>query len=517
MNNGKLLWVDDEIELLRAHIIFLEKRDYDVTTISNGEDAIELCRNNTFDLILLDEMMPGLTGLETLERIKDIQPTTPIVMVTKSEEEDIMNQAIGRKIADYLIKPVNPSQILIALKKNIHKRELVTEVTQSGYRQDFRKISMLIDDRDSFDDWTEIYRLLTKWELELSNADSNMLEMLQMQKEEANNAFAKYIQKNYMQWMENPKERPLMSNDIFKTQIFPALDNKEKVFCIVIDNLRYDHWKILANEISNMFEIKENMYMSILPTATQYSRNAIFSGLMPYEIQKLYPNLWVDEDEDEGKNLNEEALIQTQFERYRRHDTFSYHKINDSQAINKLIERFGELEKYNLNVVVINFIDMLSHARTESKMVRELANNESAYRSITQSWLRHSDIAELFSLLSQKDYKVIITTDHGSIRANKPIKIIGDRNTNTNLRYKLGKNLNYDARQVFEIKDPHKANLPSPNISTSYIFATGDSFFAYPNNYNYYVSYYKNTFQHGGISMEEMLIPLISMTRRKKK
>lgn len=238
-----------------------------------------------------------------------------------------------------------------------------------------------------------------------------------------------------MQWMENAKERPLMSNDIFKTQIFPALDNKEKVFCIVIDNLRYDHWKILANEISNMFEIKENMYMSILPTATQYSRNAIFSGLMPYKIQKMYPNLWVDEDEDEGKNLNEEALIQTQFERYRRHDTFSYHKINDSQAINKLIERFGELEKYDLNVVVINFIDMLSHARTESKMVK-LANNESAYRSITQSWLRHSDIAELFRLLSQKDYKVIITTDHGSIRANKPIKIIGDRNTNTNLGYK---------------------------------------------------------------------------------
>ena len=516
MSNGKLLWVDDEIELLRAHIIFLEKRGYDVTTISNGEDAVELCRNINFDLILLDEMMPGLTGLETLQQIKDIQPATPIVMVTKSEEENIMNQAIGRKIADYLIKPVNPNQILIALKKNIHKRELVTEVTQSGYQQDFRKISMLIDDCNSFEDWTEIYRLLTKWELELSNADSSMLEMLQMQKEEANNAFAKYIQKNYMLWMGNANDRPLMSNDIFKKQIFPALDNKEEVFCIVIDNLRYDHWKILANEIGDLFDIKENMYMSILPTATQYGRNAIFSGLMPYDIQKMYPELWVDEDEDEGKNLNEEALIKTQFERFRRHETFSYHKINDSQAIDKLTERFGELEKYDLNVIVVNFIDMLSHARTESKMVRELANNESAYRSITQSWLRHSDIAELFSLLSQKDYKVIITTDHGSIRADKPIKIIGDRNTNTNLRYKLGKNLSYDARQVFEIKDPHKAHLPSPNISTSYVFATGDSFFAYPNNYNYYVSYYKDTFQHGGISMEEMLIPLITMTGRKR-
>lgn len=516
MSNGKLLWVDDEIELLRAHIIFLENKDYDVTTISNGEDAIELCRNTIFDLILLDEMMPGLTGLETLEHIKDIQPNTPIVMVTKSEEEDIMNQAIGRKIADYLIKPVNPNQILIALKKNIHKRELVTEITQSSYQQNFIKISAQIDNCDSFDDWTNIYRLLTKWELELSTTDSNMLEMLQMQKEEANNAFAKYIQKNYMLWMDNPKERPLMSNDIFKSYIFPALDNKEKVFCIVIDNLRYDHWKILANEINNMFEINENMYMSILPTATQYSRNAIFSGLMPYEIKKIYPHLWVEEDEDDGKNLNEEALIQTQLDRYRRHENFSYHKINDSQAIDKLVERFGELEKYDLNIVVINFIDMLSHARTESKMVRELANNESAYRSITQSWLRHSEIAELFRLLSNKDYKVIVTTDHGSIRANKPIKIIGDRNTNTNLRYKLGKNLNYDSRQVFEIKAPHKAKLPSPNISTSYVFATGDAFFAYPNNYNYYASYYKNTFQHGGISMEEMLIPIVSMTRRKK-
>ncbi|MFC2440760.1 MAG: PglZ domain-containing protein [Segatella maculosa] len=511
MSNGKLLWVDDEIDLLKAHIIFLEKRGYDVTTRSNGADAVALCREKTFDLILLDEMMPGMTGLETLQKIKDIQPATPVVMVTKSEEEDLMNQAIGSKIADYLIKPVNPNQILIALKKNIHKREIVTEVTQSSYRQDFQNIALQMMACRNFDDWVAVYRRLVKWELELSTTDSQMTEMLQAQKEDADNGFAKYIQRHYMDWMSGSDDRPLMSNRLFQQKVFPLLNEKESVFLIVIDNFRYDQWRMLADELSDSFDIEEQLYMSILPTATQYARNAIFSGLMPDEIQKMFPDLWVDEGEEEGKNLNEEQLIATQIQRYRRHDTFSYHKINDSQSMERLLARFNELLRYDLNVVVVNFIDMLSHTRTESRMMRELANNESAYRSITQSWLRHSEIAELFRILSATDCKVVVTTDHGCIRTNRPLKIIGDRNTNTNLRYKLGKNLTYDARQVFEIRDPHKAHLPAPNLSSSYVFATGNAFFAYPNNYNYYVSYYKDTFQHGGISMEEMLIPIGTM------
>ncbi len=519
--NGSLLWVDDEIELLKAHIIFLEKKGYEVTTVSNGADAIEECRQHTFDLIMLDEMMPGLTGLETLQRIKEIQPQTPVVMVTKSEEENIMDQAIGAKIADYLIKPVNPSQILLTLKKNIHQREIVTEATQSGYQQEYQRLSMQIDDCRTFADWVDVYRRLVHWELELSATASPMTDMLAMQKEEADNAFAKYIKANYMDWV-NPqtflgnKERPLMSPDIFKTQVFPAINAEEKVFLIVIDNFRYDQWRLLAEEIGDLFDIDEQLYMSILPTATQYARNAIFSGLMPNKIQQMFPDLWVDEDEEEGKNLNEEPLIRTQIERYRRHDRFSYHKINDSTGAEHFLQQYNALKDNDLNVVVINFIDMLSHARTESKMVRELANNESAYRSITLSWLRHSVMAELFRRLSQSDYRVILTTDHGSIRASKPIKIVGDRNTNTNLRYKLGKNLAYNAKEVFTIHDPRQAQLPSPNVSTSYVFATGESFFAYPNNYNYYVSYYKDTFQHGGISMEEMLVPLISMKARKR-
>ena len=541
MCNGLLLWADDEMELLRAHLLFLEKKGYEVVTVTNGTDAIEECKKRTFDLVLLDEMMPGLSGLETLQRIKEMTPQVPVVMVTKSEEEDIMNQAIGQQIADYLIKPVNPNQILLTLKKNIHRKEIITETVQSGYQQQFQQLSMQIMDCRTWQDWTSVYKRLVRWELELSATDSQMTEMLEMQKREANLGFAKYVKQHYMEWLEARSKKqearemskpsfsaksnlspltsnpsPLLSPDVFKNKVFPALNEGKKVFLIVLDNFRYDQWKMLEREIGDLFDIDEDVYCSILPTATQYARNAIFSGLMPVQIAQMFPELWVDEDEEEGKNLNEEPLIQTQLERYRKRNTFSYHKINTSQEADKLLQQLNSLEKNDLNVVVFNFIDMLSHARTESKMVRELANNESAYRSITLSWFRHSAMADLFRMLAQSDYQVLITTDHGSIRATNPVKIIGDRNTNTNLRYKLGKNLAYDSKDLFVIKEPQKAHLPAPNLSTSYVFATGDDFFAYPNNYNYYVSYYRNTFQHGGISMEEMIIPIVTLKGRKR-
>ena len=505
MTNGLLLWADDEMELLKPHLLFLEKKGYEVVTVTNGIDAIEECKQRTFDLVLLDEMMPGLTGLETLQRIKELQPTVPVVMVTKSEEEDIMNQAVGRNIADYLIKPVNPNQILLTLKKFIHKRELVAEVTQTAYQQQFQQLSMQMMDCRTWDDWTQMYRQLVRWELQLSATDSAMGDMLRMQKEEANIGFSKFVKHHYMDWLT--KRDMMMSPDVFKQQIFPALSAGNKVFLIVLDNFRYDQWKTIETELAD-FEIDEQLYCSILPTATQYARNAIFSGLMPDQIARMFPDLWVDEDEAEGKNLNEAPLIQTQIDRYRRHDTFSYQKINTTDDAERYLSQLPSLEKNDLNVLVINFIDMLSHARTESKMVRELAHDEAAYRSLTLSWYRHSIMSQLLRQLAQTDCQVMITTDHGSIRTNTPVKIIGDRNTNTNLRYKLGKNLAYDN---FVIKDPQKAFLPSPNLSTSYVFASGDQFFAYPNNYNYYVTYYRNTFQHGGISMEEMIIPFITL------
>ncbi len=514
--NGRLLWVDDEIEMLRPHILFLEKKGYEVATSSNGTDAIDLCREEDFDLILLDENMPGLSGLETLMNLKDIVPNVPVVMVTKNEEEDIMDQAIGSKIADYLIKPVNPKQILLALKKNIHQREIVQEVTQTGYRQEFSRIGMQLSEDLTPEEWTELYRRLVYWELELSEGDGAMGDMLRMQKEEANAAFAKFVRKRYEGWIADPESRPLMSPDVFKRCVFPRLSQGRKVFLLVLDNFRFDQWRMLSQELADDFDMDERLYFSILPTATQYARNAIFAGLMPLQIKEMYPDLWVDEDEDEGKNLNEEALIRRQMERFRRREAFTYHKLNDSVAADKILSQFSALSSTPLNVLVINFIDILSHARTESRMVRELAGNESAYRSITLSWFMHTPIKELFSRLASLDYDILITTDHGSIRVDQPAKVVGDRNVNTNLRYKLGKNLSYNAREVYEARQPRRLMLPSPNLSTTYIFATGSRFFAYPNNYNHYVQYYKDTFQHGGISMEEMMIPLITLRPKRR-
>ena len=508
----KILWADDEIDLLKPHILFLKAKGYDVTTVSNGRDAIDALDREPFSLVLLDENMPGISGLETLDLINQGHPEVPVIMITKSEEENIMDQAIGNRIADYLIKPVNPNQILLSIKKNLHSREIVTEQTSSDYRQEFQHISGDINRAATMEEWMEVYRQLVRWELKLAETDnSSMEEMLLMQKRDANSNFCKFVKRNYEDWITGDNH-PLMSHEVFRRRVFPLLDNGDKVCFFLIDNFRLDQWKEIQPLVSEFFNVNEDLYTTILPTSTQYARNAIFAGLMPADIARMYPEYWVEEDENEGLNVYEKQLVQTQLDRFRRKEKFTYYKLNDSTASDKLLSLINSNKDMPLHVVVLNFIDMLSHARTESKMIRELANSDAAYRSITESWFRHSGAIEIFRRLAELGYKVILTTDHGTIRVDNPIKVVGDRNTNTNLRYNVGKNPNYNPKQVYEIHNPKKYGLPAPNLSSIFIFATNEDFFSYPNNYNYYVQYYTGTFQHGGISLQEMLVPLVTLT-----
>ncbi|WP_031428623.1 response regulator [Flavimarina sp. Hel_I_48] len=508
----KILWVDDEIDLLKPHVLFLEQKNYEVTTCQSGSEAIELVEKDNFDIVLLDENMPGITGLETLSEIKQRRDTLPVIMITKSEEELIMEEAIGSKIADYLIKPVNPNQILLSLKKNLDTSRLVSEKATLNYQQEFRKIAMDMAMVRTFDEWVDLYQKLVYWELELENIeDQGMHEILESQKAEANNQFFKFVERHYPQWFKNT-EKPIMSHTLFKERIAPHLKDKTPTLLIVIDNLRYDQWKAFEPIIGNYYKKEsEEAYCSILPTATQYARNSIFSGLMPSDMEARYPNLWLNDTEEGGKNMNEDKFLEAQLKRLGLEIKWEYHKITNLRAGKKLVENFNSLKNNDLTVLVYNFVDMLSHSKTEMEVIKELASNDKSYRSLTESWFKNSPLLEMIQKAQQMGLKLLITTDHGTINVKNPSKVIGDKNTSLNLRYKTGRSLTYENKDVLAATDPKEIHLPTINMSSSFIFAKGDLFFAYPNNYNHYVGYYRNTYQHGGVSLEEMIIPFVVM------
>ncbi|MBQ7063006.1 MAG: bifunctional response regulator/alkaline phosphatase family protein [Bacteroidales bacterium] len=513
MEKISILWADDEIDLLKPHILFLEERGYHVIPVTSGSEALDEMAEAPADLVFLDENMPGLTGLATLTEIKNRYPQVPVIMITKSEEEHIMDEALGGKISDYLIKPVNPNQILLSVKKHTEAKRLVSERSTYSYQQQFRDISMQLSGRMDAEGWIELYKKLVYWDLELANTeDDNIHDIFRSQKTEANLQFCKFYESNYIDWVNDTTEKPLMSPTVVRERLMPLLNDERPTFMIVIDNFRYDQWKYIQPLVERYLRTeRDEIYYSIIPTTTQFARNAMFAGLMPSEIERKYPQYWVNEDEEGFKNQFESELMGENLKRHGFTLKHTYNKVLNTNHGKRLVDSLPNLMQNKLNIIIYNFIDMLSHARTDSNIVRELANDERAYRSVTLSWVEHSPLLEVIKFLAEHDANVVITTDHGSVRIDNPVRVRGDRDISVNLRYKQGRLLDYNPKQLFEVREPRKIFLPKRYVTSPYIFAHNNDFFAYPNNYNPYVQYYMNTFQHGGISMEEILIPFITL------
>ncbi len=506
---AKIIWIDDEVELLRPHIVFLENKGYEVTPVNNVNEALEIIDHQNFQLALLDENMPGISGLEAIPMLKQKDSAMKIVMVTKSEEEHIMEQAIGSQISDYLLKPINPNQVLLSLKKNLQEENLVEQKTIQEYQQEFRNLSLELSYLRTYEDWAEYYKKILNWELKFDKVfDTEFTNLLQTQKEEANIQFSKFIERNYEDWLHS-SDKPMMSHTLFKEKVKPEVE-KGKVLLLMIDNLRYDQWKVVEPLFAKYYnKTSEDYYYSILPTATQYARNSFFAGLMPSEIEKRFPEKWFNDNEDGNKNENENFFLLDQMKRLGLSSkTSKYLKILNADFERKIFEDFGQYKNHDLLVIVYNFIDILSHAKTDNHIVDQLIRDDKTFRSLTQTWFENSSLLKIIKTAAENGFKLVITTDHGTIYVKKPSQVIGDRETSTNIRYKTGRSLTFDEKEVWAINQPEKLYLPKGNISSKYIFAKNNTFLAYPKNYNHFVNYYKDTYQHGGISLEECIIPI---------
>lgn len=513
---NKILWVDDEIELLRSNILFLEDKGYFVEKATNGEDAVEMVKKKDFDLIFLDEMMAGMGGLKTLASLKEIQPNVPVVMVTKNETETLMEDAIGKKISDYLVKPVNPNQILLVCKKFLEGKRLLSETVSRDYISELNKISMAMMEPLDFNDWIKLHSDLTQWEMELDDhPELGLKDTVLSQRRECNAEFCRFFEKNYLEWLHEKKPGPVFSNKIVEKYVIPELDKYKSVFFFVIDCLRLDQWMLMEKKLYDLFKINKEFHYGIIPSATPYARNSIFSGLFPSEIEKHYPELFAKgEDDENSKNNYEKEFLQKLLDRKRikLKNELRYVKILDADFGKGIESKISSFTNTHLNAIVVNFVDILAHNRSDNAVLKEIAPDESAYRQLTESWFDHSSLFSMFKILSQqKDIKIIVTTDHGSIRCMRGAKVLGDRETSTNLRYKYGRNIKCDDRQAIFIRNSTDYKLPKRGGIVNYVITKEDFYFVYPTDYHHYLNHYRNTFQHGGISMEELILPVVTL------
>ena len=518
MEKKQVLWADDEIDLLRPHIIFLNKRGYEVTPVTNGEDAISLFQRRGFDIVLLDEMMAGRDGLATLSSIKDLNPHIPVIMITKNEEERLMEDAIGQRIDDYLTKPVNPSQILSACKKLLNARQILKDRMGHDYVSVSNEIRNVLSSKVTWEDWINIHVKLSEWDIDLDRFfDPGLRKMHEDLRENCNSEFGKFIERNYARWLHDEEDSPLLSVDIVSEFVAPLLQDGEQVFFVVVDCLRMDHWLAIIPLLNDLYNMEQYYYYSILPTATPYARNAIFSGLFPADTAQLYPAEWRSaRDDDTSRNRHEHQLLDRQLQEIDptlKLET-RYVKVLDVAEGNSLVKKVHSYRSFPLMSVVFNFLDILTHGRSESEILQEMAPNDSAYRSLVRSWFAHSSLFDMLRKLAETDTKVVITTDHGSVLSKRATMAYGNRETSTNLRYKYGKNLRCDTRQAIHIKNPEAYGLPSLGLGTNYIFAREDHYFVYPTKFHEYQRQYANSFQHGGVSLEEMILPVAVLSRK---
>lgn len=523
----RILWADDEIDLLKPHVLFLETKGFDVETVTNGADAVDRSERERFDVVFLDEQMPGLGGLDALERIKERRPEVPVVMITKSEEEHLMEDAIGRQIADYLIKPVHPKQILLTCKRLLEGDRIRGEQVQQDYLQAFGQLSARLGGPLDYTEWIDVYRQLVRFDLELQGADDGVRQILDDQYRGANEAFSRFIEDEYPAWIsasqegEKPGEtRPAMSHDIIGHSVMPhlgglATEQARPVVFFLIDCLRYDQWLLFERTLQQAWEIETDWHYSILPTATPYSRNSIFGGLLPIDLAKRFPQRFtadVRDDDEPSLNAHEEDFLRDLLDRRHRKDVrMRYEKLVSQSDGAAFADRVTDLLQVDLSAVVVNFVDILAHSRSDTRILREIAPDVPAYRGLTQTWFEHSWLSDVFRQLAEHDCTVVITSDHGAVRSLNATKVIGDRETSTSLRYKHGRNLKVDGREAIFVKEPETYGLPRAGINENYIFATEDRYFVYPTNYHKYQERYRDSFLHGGVSLEEVLLPIATL------